>query len=117
MMFSVMAQKKDPSFYVVTYRDQRDASVVSLKVRAIEDSSLGLGFVALSGFIFEQDSILVQPEEEAKKKKFENIKTLHLSIYSILSIAEMGLEVPKLAFKNDKSNLLMMQSQPTPPAE
>lgn len=112
-----MSYKKDPSYYVVTYRDQTNATVISLKVRAIEDSSLGLGFVALSGFIFEHDSILVQPEEEAKKKKFENIKTLHLSVYSILSIAEMGLEVPKLAFKNDKANLLMMPSQPAPPVE
>lgn len=102
--------KKEPSTYLVTYRDQKDGSVVSLKVRAIEDSSLGLGFISLSGFIFEQESILVQPEEEAKRKKFENIKTLHLSVYSIISIAEMGLETPKLAFKNDKSNLLMMPS-------
>ena len=117
MIPTEMAFKKDPSYYIVTYRDQTDASVVTLKVRSIEDSSLGLGFVALSGFLFEQDSILVQPEEEAKKKKFENIKTLHLSIYSILSIAEMGLEVAKLAFKNNKANLLMMPSQPTPPIE
>jgi hypothetical protein len=112
-----MAYKKDPSYYVVTYRDQANAAVVSLKVRAIEDSSLGLGFVALSGFIFEQDSILVHPEEDAKRKKFENVKTLHLSVYSILSIAEMGQESPKLAFKNDRANLLMMPSQPSPPAE
>lgn len=107
--------KKDPSYYLVTYRDQKDGAILSLKVRTIEDSSLGLGFVALSGFIFEQESILVQLEEEAKRKKFENVKTLHLSIYSILSIAEMGLETPKLAFKNDKSNLLMMQTPSTTP--
>jgi hypothetical protein len=106
-----MAQaKKEPSCYIVTYRDQKDAIIVSLKVRTIEDSSLGLGFIALSGFIFEQDSILVHPDEEAKKKKFENVKTLHLSIYSIISVTEVGLDVPKLAFKNDKSNLLMMQN-------
>jgi hypothetical protein len=107
--------KKDTSYYVVTYRDQKDGAVLSLKVRAIEDSSLGLGFVALSGFIFEQESILIQPEEEAKRKKFENVKTLHLSVYSIFSITEMGLETPKLAFKNDKSNLLMMSPPSAPP--
>lgn len=102
--------KKDSSCYIVTYRDQKDASIVSLKVRTIEDSSLGLGFIALSGFLFEQDSILVHPDEEAKKKKFEDVKTLHLSIYSIISVTEVGLNIPKLAFKNDKSNLLMMQN-------
>lgn len=100
--------------YLVTYRDQKDGSVVTIKVRGIEDSSLGLGFVALSGFIFDQNTILVQPDEDAKRKKFENIKTLHLSIYSIISIAEMGSDTPKLAFKNDKSNLLMMQPPSSP---
>jgi hypothetical protein len=111
------SSKKETSYYIVTYRDQKDGTVVSLKVRSIEDSSLGLGFVALSGFIFEQESLLIQPEEEAKRKKFENVKTLHLSIYSIFSITEMGLETPKLAFKNDKSNLLMMSPSANSPHE
>jgi len=95
--------------YAVTYRDSKDNSIVTLKVRKIEDSSLGLTFVALSDFIFETSSVLVNPEEEARQKRFANIKTLHLAIYSVISIAEMGPETPKLAFKNDKSNLVILQ--------
>ncbi len=105
---------KDSSIYVVTYKDPNDGSVVTIKVRTIEDSSLGLTFIALSNFQFETSSVLVNPEEEARQKRFQNIKTLHLSIYSIISIAEMGTETPKLAFKNDKSNLVMLPQQDPP---
>ncbi|MCB9072812.1 MAG: DUF1820 family protein [Bdellovibrionaceae bacterium] len=105
---------KDPSCYIVSYRDPKDGAIVSLKVKSISDSTLGLSFIALSGFIFDSSAILVNPEEEAMKKKFENIKTLHLSIYSIISIAEMGLETPRLAFKNDKSNLFVLPQSPNP---
>ena len=104
--------------YVVTYRDSKDGSIVTLKVCKIEDSSLGLTFVALSDFVFETSSLLVNPEEEARQKRFQNIKTLHLAIYSVISIAEMGPETPKLAFKNDKSNLVILQHHDhTPPKE
>ena len=114
-----MAHLSGPICYVVTYRDSTDGSVVTLKVRTIEDSSLGLTFIALSNFQFETSSILVNPEEEARKKRFEPIKTLHLSIYSVMSIAEMGVETPKLIFKKDKSNLVILQHQDhhTPPKD
>lgn len=104
-----MANSTNQHIYVVTYRDSKDNSIVTLKARKIEDSSLGLTFIALSDFIFETSSLLINPEEEARQKRFENVKTLHLAIYSIISIAEMGTETPKLAFKNDKSNLVILQ--------
>ena len=103
----------EPVCYVVTYRDSKDGSLVTLKVRNIEDSSLGLTFVALSNFIFDSSSVLINPEEESRRKQFEKIKTLHLSIHSVISIAEMGAETPKLAFKNDKSNLVILQHHDT----
>lgn len=106
---------KESVCYLISYRDPKDGSVQSLKAKSISDSTLGLSFIAISQFIFGSSSILVDPEEESLKKRFENIKTLHLSIYSILSIAEMGAETPKLAFKNDKSNLVVLpQSPPSP---
>jgi hypothetical protein len=104
---------KESECYVVSYKDPKDGTIVSLKVKSISDSTLGLSFVALSGFLFESSTILVNPEEESMKKKFENIKTLHLSIYSVISIAEMGTETPRLAFRNDKSNLFVLQQPPT----
>lgn len=102
---------KTPVCYVVTYRDQKDNAIHELKVRTIEDSSLGLSFIAVSGFLFEPESRLLRPDEEAKRQKFENIKTLHLSIYTIISIAEMGADTPKLAFKKDKSNLFVLPTE------
>lgn len=108
-----MASKSSTAVcYVVTYRDHKDNSIHELKVRNIEDSSLGLSFIALSGFIFETEGIIVRPEEETKRQHFEKIKTLHLSIYSVISIAEVGAETPKLAFKKDKSNLFVLPTDP-----
>ncbi len=104
-----MTSSKSPICYLVTYRDPTDGSIVNLKTRSIADSSLGLTFIALSDFVFETDTILINPEEESRRKKFENIKTLHMSIYSIISIAELGAETPKLTFQKDKSNLVILQ--------
>jgi hypothetical protein len=105
-----MAKKVEKVFYVVTYRNPKDSRILSLNVKTIKDSSLGLSFIAVSDFFFEENSILVNPEEESKKLEFENIKTLHLSIYSILSIAEVGESISSLKFKNDKSNLLILSA-------
>lgn len=100
--------------YLVTYRDHKDDSIVELKVKSIGDSSLGLSFICVSDFLFETSSVLIRPEEESLKKRFENIHSLHLSIYSVISIAEVGLETPTLRFKNDKSNLVILQNNSTP---
>ncbi|MCJ8275881.1 MAG: DUF1820 family protein [Bdellovibrionales bacterium] len=105
-----MSKKDDKSCFLIDYRDPKDGLAVSVKARKVEDSTLGISFVAISDFVFDTDSILVNPEEEAKKLKFENIETLHLSIYSILSIAEIGENNKGLEFKNDKSNLLVLKS-------
>ena len=105
---------KEKTCYLIKYRNPEDGKIIDLKAKKIEDSSLGLSFIAISDFIFETQSVLVRPEEEAKQKQFENTKTLHLSIYSILSISEVGEHPSKLEFKNDKSNLLVLQ---TPPLE
>ena len=111
----MMAKKNDKTFYLVHYRDPRDGSHQSVKARKIKDSSLGLSFVAISEFVFEDNSILVNPEEEAKKIELEQVKTLHLSIYTILSISEVGEHKKNLSFKNDKSNLLVLSSEPSGP--
>lgn len=99
---------------MVTYRDQKEGQILELKVGQIYDSSLGLSFICLEDFIFENHSPIIDPEEESKRKRFENIKSLHLSIYSIISIAEIGTDTPKLAFKNDKAKLLVMQNNDSP---
>jgi len=108
-----MAKTTDKAHYLVHYRDPRDGNHQSLKAKKIKDSSLGLSFVSISDFVFEENSPIVNPEEEAKKLELENVKTLHLSIYSILSISELGPHKKDLSFKKDKSNLLVLSNEPS----
>ncbi len=107
-----MSKKSEETYYLIHYRDPRSGDHQSIKAKSIKDSSLGLSFVSISDFVFEEDGLLVNPDEEAKKVQFENIKTLHLSIYSILSVSEIGAHQKKLSFKNDKSNLFVLANDP-----
>ncbi len=110
-----MRNKSNNSYYVITYRDQQDGSIVSLKARSVTDSSLGLSFIAISDFYFEDSSLVVNPAEEELKTKLADVKMLHLSIYTIVSIQEVGMTNKGLAFKKDKSNLVVLPSgQQTP---
>jgi hypothetical protein len=94
------------SYYLVTFRDAREGKNVELKVRRISDSPLGLGFICLAEFFFDLEKPIVQPIEEQMRKRFESVKTLHLSIYSIISIEEIGPPTMSLRFKKDRSNLV-----------
>ncbi len=106
-----MTGKKNKTLYTVNYRDPKDGSAKSIKVRKIEDSPLGLSFVAISDFVFESNPVLIDPNEEARKLEFEKIKTLHLSIYSIQSISETGNNEKCLSFKNDRSHVLVLNQE------
>ncbi len=101
---------KDKTFYKVTFRDLSENKVIVLRVRSVMDSHLGLGFVCLSDFIFEDRGrgLLLLPTEENWKKKFQNTKALHISLYTILSIEEVGSENKGLEFKKDRSNIIML---------
>jgi hypothetical protein len=74
----------------------------------VTDSSLGLSFIAVSGFVFSSSTLVVNPEEEDLKRRLGNVKTLHLSIYTVISIEEIGTSHKGLQFKKDKSNLLVL---------
>ena len=106
-----MAQKKQETFFIISYREPKDGKVLTLKANTVTDSSLGLSFVAISEFIFNTTSVVINPEEEDMKKHFEDVKTLHLSIYSIISIEEVGPEHKGLKFKKDKSNLVVLSGE------
>ena len=107
---------KEKTYYQIHYRDPKDGEHQSLKARKISDSSLGLSFISISDFVFDKQGILVNPEEEAQKLRFENVKTFHLSIYSVLSISEIGEHENTLEFKNDRSNLFVLDPNQTPDA-
>lgn len=99
------------TYYIISYKDPMDGKAQSLRARNIRDSNLGLGFVAISDFLFEHSSkLLVDPSAEKLKNRFENTKSLHLSLYSIISIEEVGLDNKGLVFEKDKSNLFMFPS-------
>lgn len=108
-----MAKKKQNTYFLVHFRDPQDGTHQSIKAKKIADSSLGLSFICLSDFIFDTSSILVNPDEEAKKLQFENVKNYHLSIYSVLSISEVGEHEKPLNFEADKSNLLVLAHEPS----
>jgi hypothetical protein len=110
-----MSNSIKDTYYLVSYRDPKDGQTVSLKAKKVTDSSLGLSFIALSDFMFESDMLVVNPAEEDLKKRFSSVKTIHLSIYSVLSIEEVGLEQKDLSFEKDKSNLVVFPSIPRPP--
>jgi len=97
--------------YVVTFRNAQDGQVTSLRVRSVEDSLLGPGFICLSDFVFETGGRLHLPHEEAMMKRFENTRRLHLSVFSIQSIAEEGADHPGLELDADRSNLVMLPGQ------
>ena len=112
-----MVQKPKDTFFIVTYRDMQEDKVLSLKARMVTDSSLGLSFVAISDFVFETESLVLNPAEEDQKKRFEGVKCLHLSIYTIISIEEVGAEHKGLKFKKDKSNLVVLSSDNKVPSD
>ena len=110
-----MKADKNRNYFVITYRDPKDGKIMELKAYRIHDSSLGLGFVSISDFFFDSENIVVSPEEETLRKRLENVKTLHLSIYSILSVSEMGTSNRGLKFQKEKSNLLVLpRNEPAP---
>ena len=110
-----MADKK--TFYIINYRDPTDNKTLELKAKKVTDSTLGLSFIAISDFIFDSSSLVVNPSEEDLKRKLEHVKTLHISIYSILSIEEIGAAHRGLKFKENKSNLIVLNSSHQPPTE
>ena len=110
-----MADKK--TFYIINYRDPKDNKTVELKAKKVTDSTLGLSFIAISDFIFDSSALVVNPAEEDLKRKLEHVKTLHISIYSILSIEEVGAAHRGLKFKKDKSNLIVLNSSHQTPTK
>jgi len=80
----------------------------------VGDSDLGPGFICLSDFVFDTGSVVVDPGQEALARQFEDTRRLHLNVFTIQSIAEVGSEHPGLALDSDRSNLVVL---PTPGAE
>jgi len=96
--------------YIVSFKDLEKAhgeKAVSLKVNTITDSNLGLGFIRISDFIFApQSGIVVDPTQYALRARYENTKSLHLSLHQIVTIEEVGSDHQGLHLTQDRSNLI-----------
>ena len=80
-------------FGLPLWRQKKSAGPKAAAKLHVLDSTLGLSFIRISGFVFDTGSLVVKPSEEQLKKKLENVKSLHLSIYSIISIEELSEKV------------------------
>ncbi|MFP3980907.1 MAG: DUF1820 family protein [Desulfobacterales bacterium] len=105
------------TYFIITYREPQEGNIVTLKARTVTDSSLGLSFIAISDFLFSTSNLVVNPAEEDLKKRLENVKSLHLSIYTIISIEEVGAEHEGLSFRKDRSNLVVLSPENNPPRD
>ena len=93
--------------YRITYRDLAAGEIRTLRARAISDSGLGLSFICVSEFVFTQESLLVNPKDEALAEQFKDVKSLHLSMHTIVCIEELGQEHKGLQLEQDRSNLVV----------
>lgn len=93
--------------FVVSFQDAREGRVVSLRVRTIEDSVLGPAFVCLSDFVFQDGGTLIDPVEEAMSRRYGKTRRLHLQLWSISSIEEVGMGHGGLTSTHDRSNLVV----------
>ncbi|MEQ1502957.1 MAG: DUF1820 family protein [Myxococcota bacterium] len=97
---------------MITYRSPEDGSVTSLRARQVGDSDLGPAFVCVSEFVFDTGSRVANPAEEALARRFERTRRLHLSLFTIQSIAEVGTGHPGLQLDQDRSNLVILPTTP-----
>lgn len=103
------------TYYLVTFKDLDnilEKANITLKVKKITDSELGLGFIKISDFLFENSGVIVDPNTEKLRQRFEQTKSLHLSLYHIISIEEVGDDHKGMKFVNDKNNLFPFPTAP-----
>ncbi len=112
-------KEEDQTHFIITFRDveklldKKEQKNITLNVKEISDSNLGLGFIRLSGFMFEESSFLIDPQTEKLRERFKHTKNLHLNIYNVICIEEVGPKHRGLRFKNDKSRLHILPNGPS----
>jgi len=103
-----MTDKAKTNYYRVIYKDPAKDTVRTLKARTIRDSSLGPTFVELSEFIFDNSKLIVNPEEEELKEHYANVERLHLAIFNILTIEEIGPNSGGLKLSTERANVVVL---------
>jgi hypothetical protein len=100
--------------YEITYKSPEDGQPTTLRARTVGDSELGVGFVCVEDFVFDTRSRLLNPAEESLKKKLEHVRRLHLNVFTIQVVAEVGLDHPGLQLAADRPNLVVLPPRETP---
>jgi hypothetical protein len=95
--------------FVVTFRDPTEGGVTTLRAREVGDSELGLGFVAISGLLFDSGRVIVDPKQDVLRARYANVRRLHVNLYTILTIEEVGAENAGLSLDRDRSNLVVLR--------
>lgn len=101
-------KSRSESHFVVTYRDPVEEKVTTLRAQTISDSSLGLSFIRISDFLWNTGALVVSPSEEALQKRLEHTRSLHLSIYTVLCIEEIGKNAD-LNFESERNRLVVLK--------
>lgn len=63
--------------------------------------------------MFDSPSRLVDPASEALARRFENTRRLHLNVFTIQSIAEIGVDHPGLKLDPERGNVVLLPSPRT----
>lgn len=95
--------------FVVTFRDPADGGITTIRARHVADSELGLAFVAVSGFVFDTGRVIVDPKQDALRARFADVRRLHLNLYSILTIEEVGANNTGLSFEHDRGKVVVLR--------
>lgn len=96
----------DDVYYEITFRSPDSGTLTTLKAGTVGDSDLGAGFICLSELLFETSSRVANPAEEALAARYKDTRRLHLNVFSIQTIAEVGASHPGLTLDTDRSNLV-----------
>ncbi len=110
----VMTRKSNAG-YRITFRDVAEDKFVTIKARRIAESTLGPAFVEVSDVFFDDGKLIVNPQEEALRDRFNQIQRLHVAIYHIAIIEELGTGTARLKLPRSKDGANVVILEPAPP--
>ncbi len=102
---------KQKRLYRINYITNKE--VYELYAEGVNTQDM-LGFISISGLVFDQQSkVVIDPIEERLKTEFKGVKTLHLPLQNILKIEEVEQKKScKIKSLNHDSNLTVLPNQP-----
>lgn len=102
---------KQKHLYRINYITNKD--VYELYAEAVHTQEM-LGFISISGLVFDQQtSVVIDPIEERLKTEFKGVKTLHLPLQNVLKIEEVEQKKScKIKTLSPENNLTALPNQP-----